>query len=282
MSSVDAEGSDLPGPAGLFSRLAGSYDSVGVPFFGPIADLLVETLAPAAGERVLDVGCGRGAVLHRVAPALAPDGSIVGLDLAPGMVAATRADLEERPPAVPVEIIVGDAMAPDLPPGTFDVVASSLVLFFLPDPPAALRAWKGLLRPGGRVGVTSFAGQDPRWAEVDEVFQPWLPPGLRDARTSGRGGPFGSDAGVEGLLRDAGLVDVRTVSGAVPVVFADPAQWEAFSWSVGQRAMWEAVPESERADVRGEAFRRLAAFGADDGPVTFTQPVRVTLGISPG
>nr|MBA3524388.1 hypothetical protein [Geodermatophilaceae bacterium] len=77
---MSADGADLPGPAGLFSRLAGSYDAVGVPFFGPIADLLVGALAPAAGERLLDVGCGRGAVLHRVAPALAPDGSIVGLD----------------------------------------------------------------------------------------------------------------------------------------------------------------------------------------------------------
>ncbi len=278
---MSVDGADLPGPAGLFSRLAGSYDAVGVPFFGPIADLLVDVLAPAPGERVLDAGCGRGAVLHRVAPRLTPGGSVLGIDIAPGMVAATRADLLDHRPAVPVDVVVADATGPGLPPASFDVVASSLVLFFLPDPPAALSAWRHLLRPGGRIGITSFAGQDPRWAGVDEVFGPWLPPGLRDARTSGRGGPFGSDEGVEQLFRDAGLVEVRTVSGAVPVVFADPAQWEAFSWSVGQRAMWEAIPEEQRAGVRAEATRRLVALGADKGPVTFTQPVRVTLGTAP-
>lgn len=275
------EGQDLPGPAGLFSRVADSYDAVGVPFFGPIADLLVAALVPQPGERVLDAGCGRGAVMNRVAAAVAPGGSVLGIDIAPGMVAATRADLRARPASVPVEVMVADATVPGLAPRSFDVVASSLVLFFLPDPPAALLSWRHLLRPGGRIGVTSFAGQDPRWAGVDEVFGPWLPPGLRDARTSGRRGPFGSDAGVEQLFGDAGLVEVQTVSGCVPVVFADPGQWEAFSWSVGQRAMWEAVPEPDRAAVRAEAFRRLAELGADDGPVTFTQPVRVTLGVAP-
>ena len=110
-----------------------------------------------------------------------------------------------------VEVRVGDASAPDLPEAAYDVVACCLVLFFLPDPLSAVRAWLPAVAPGGRVGVTTFGEQDPRWKVVDGVFAPYLPKAMLDARTSGTRGPFGSDAGMEALLREAGLVDVRTV-----------------------------------------------------------------------
>jgi ubiquinone/menaquinone biosynthesis C-methylase UbiE len=60
--------------AALFDRLAESYDAVGVEFFKPIAAGLVAQLAPKEGERVVDVGCGRGAVLIPMARAIAPPG----------------------------------------------------------------------------------------------------------------------------------------------------------------------------------------------------------------
>jgi SAM-dependent methyltransferase len=44
----------------------------------------------------------------------------------------------------------------DLPPAHFDVIASSLVLFFLPEPAHALSRWVESVRPGGRVGITTF------------------------------------------------------------------------------------------------------------------------------
>ncbi len=60
--------------ADLFDLVADSYDSLGVPFFGPIADRLVRAVAPRPGARALDVGCGRGAVLFRLADAVGPSG----------------------------------------------------------------------------------------------------------------------------------------------------------------------------------------------------------------
>ncbi|MGI3784413.1 MAG: class I SAM-dependent methyltransferase, partial [Janthinobacterium lividum] len=191
------------GPAGVFDRAAATYDAVGVPWFTPIAEGLVAELAPVAGERALDVGCGRGAVLAPVARLVGPSGSAVGIDLAPEMVRRTAADLTDL---AWVEVRVDDASAPSFPPGSFDLVASSLVLFFLDDPAAALRRWRELLVPGGRLGVATFGEQDPRWRKLDAVFLPFLPAALKDARTSGTTGPFGSDAGMEALLADAGLV----------------------------------------------------------------------------
>jgi len=258
----------------VFDRAAGTYDSVGVPFFGPIAAGLVAALAPRPGERALDVGCGRGAVLAPVARRVGPQGSAVGIDLAPEMVRRTTADLADLPW---VEVRVDDASAPSFPPRSFDLVASSLVLFFLPDPGAALRRWVELLVPGGRLGVTTFGEQDARWRQVDAVFEPYLPPSLKDARTSGATGPFDSDAGMETLLADAGLVDVRTVRRALQVRFRDVEQLLDFTWSHGQRAMWEAVPPAERDVVRATIVERAAELGAGPTGFAFTQDVRCTV-----
>ena len=176
---------------------------------------------------------------------------------------------------------LGDASAPDVPAGAFDVVSCCLVLFFLPDPAAAVRAWVPALAPGGRVGVTTFGPQDPRWQSVDALFRPYLPPTMRDPRTVGRTGPFASDEGVAALLTDAGLVDVRTTHRTVEVAFDSPEQWVAFSWSHGQRAMWESVPDDERDALRSRVLELLQALERDAGGLRFSQDVRHTFGRLP-
>lgn len=267
------------GIAGVFDRAADTYDAVGVPWFRPIAAWLVAALAPQPGERALDVGCGRGAALLPLAEGVGVDGSVLGVDLAPRMVAATARDTAHLPQ---VSVEVGDAASLRLAASSYDVVASSLVLFFLADPAAALRSWVELLVPGGRLGVTTFAGQDPHWAAVDQVFLPYLPEGMRDARTSGAKGPYASDAGVADLLRGAGLQQVQTLTRTLPVVLADADQWHEFSWSHGQRAMWEAVPQGDRPQVRALAEQALAGARDGAGRIHFTQDVRITLGQAAG
>ncbi len=260
-----------PGVAGVFDRAAATYDAVGVPWFGPIAEGLVAELAVRPGDRVLDVGCGRGAALLPLARAAGPTGVALGIDLAPGMVERTTADAADLPQ---VEVRVADAADPGLPPASYDVLSACLVLFFLPDPGAAVCTWAALLVPGGRMGITTFGRQDERWRQVDALFAPYLPPAMLDARTSGARGPFASDQGMELLMTDAGLADVRTTHREVTVRFTDIAQWKAFSWSHGQRAMWEAVPREAHADVERAAGDLFAGW---DDPV-FTQQVRHTLG----
>jgi SAM-dependent methyltransferase len=223
------------------------------------------------------VGCGKGALLIPAAQAVGRSGRAVGIDVSPAMVSAARTAADRLGLGF-VEVTVGDAQAPELPAGAFDVVGSSLVLFFLPDPLGALTAGRRATASGGRLGVSTFGPQDDVWRSVDDVFTPYLPPQMLDARTSGTRGPFASDAGLEGLFTAAGLTDVRTEVADVAVRFADAAHWEAFSRSTGQRAMWGLVPDAELADVREEAARRLQPAVRDDGDIVLTQRVRYTLG----
>ncbi|UQU61354.1 class I SAM-dependent methyltransferase [Couchioplanes caeruleus] len=265
--------------AAVFDGVADVYDQVGVPWFTPIAQQLVRLAAPAPGERVLDVGCGRGAATVALAEAVGGDGHVTGIDLSARMVEACRADVA-RLGLANVDLQVMDASAPSLP-GGYDLVVSSLVVFFLPDPPAALAAWRRLLvTPGGRLAISTFGSRDPVWDAVDATFRPYLPAGMLDARTTGAAGPFSSDAGVEELVRAAGCTGVRTVLSDIEVTLADGAEWYAFSRSHGQRAMWDAIPESDHDAVRAAAETQLDRARGADGRIHLHQQVRCTLATS--
>lgn len=266
--------------AAIFNRVADDYDAVGVPWFQPIAEPLIGLLAPTAGEHALDIGTGRGAALWPLVEAVGPSGHVTGIDLAERMIGATRADAHARG-ALNVDLAVDNAMTLDLPPETFDLIASSLVLFFLPDPALALSRWRELLVPGGRLGVSTFGPRDAAWERIDDVFTPYLPPQLLDARTSGVRGPFADDAGVAGLLTAAGFVDVATAHADVAVRFTDIDHWKRWTMSHGQRTHWDAIPVDLHDEVLVAAESEFAGAMAADGTVTLTQGVRYTLGRRP-
>lgn len=279
ISDVDAQREGL---RSVFDAVADSYDQVGVDYFQPIADGLVAELDPQPGERALDLGCGRGAALLPIARAVGPSGSAVGSDLSPVMISHAAA-LAAEAGLSQVEVLVMDAQEPDLEgiDGDFDLLAASLVLFFLPDPGEALARWRALTRPGGRVGVATFGRNDPTWDRIDQLFRPHLPPQMLDARTTGAAGPFQSDAGVERLFTASGWTEPRSTELALPVRFDGPDQWYRFSMSIGQRAFWGMVPEEKRAGIREAAARIIEDAAAPDGSVTFIQGVRYTLARNP-
>jgi ubiquinone/menaquinone biosynthesis C-methylase UbiE len=263
--------------AAVFDRVAHVYDRVGIPWFTPIAQELVRLAAPAPGERALDVGCGRGAATVALAEAVGSDGHVTGIDLSPRMIEACGADIAGL--GLPnVELQVMDAASPSLPATAYDLVVSSLVVFFLPDPLAALVAWRRLLvTPGGRLAISTFARRDRVWDAVDATFQPYLPAGMLDARTTGAAGPFSTDAGVEELVSAAGYTGARTALFDIEVTFADVEEWYAFSRSHGQRAMWEAIPEADHDAVKAVAGTHLEQARGTDGRIHLNQQVRCTL-----
>jgi len=122
------------------------YDQVN----GGFGDRVVDVLSPRPGERVLDVGCGNGALSLAIGPLVAPDGSVVGLDISGPMLAmatarARVADLEN------VHFEQGDAQVHRLPDAGFDAIVSRFGVMFFDDPDAAFANLARSMRSGGRV-----------------------------------------------------------------------------------------------------------------------------------
>jgi ubiquinone/menaquinone biosynthesis C-methylase UbiE len=260
--------------AGIFDRAAETYDQVGVRFFADVGDQLVRDADLRSGQRVLDVGCGRGAVAFAAAEAVGTTGSVLGIDLAPSMVELTAREAAQRG-LDNVQVAVMDAQEPDLEAAAFDAVLSSLVLFFLPDPVTALRGWRAATRDGGGLGITTFAGRDDeRWSWLKDVF-PTRDPKAGTPDTEDRG-PFDSTDGVHGLLDQAGWVSPTTVEREHVARFADAEQVLRWSWSHGMRMYWERTPEDQHAQVRDRVLAEVADMQERYGELSVRMQVRYT------
>lgn len=261
--------------AGLFNEIAEDYDQSGVPFFGPIAQRLVDLVDPREGEDALDIGCGRGAVALRLAPATGLRGQVTAIDVAEKMADATQRAADEAGLSQ-VSTRVMDASRPVLPAASYDLVTASAVLFFLPDPEAALRHWLALLRPTGRIGITTFGPTDEIWQAIDDLFVPFLPPQMLDARTSGKAGPFASAAGVDALFERCGATSIETRTETLPVVFEDPEVWQRWSMGTGMRRMWRLVPDGQSDAVHARVEALLERARTSQGTIALSQQVRYT------
>jgi SAM-dependent methyltransferase len=131
-------------------ELAAAYDRLSDTQFES-GQRLVERLGVKSGDRVLDVGCGTGRLTRWIADKVAPDGAAIGIDPLIDRVAIARA----RSPGVSFEV----GRAEDLsafPDASFDVVCLSAVFHWVPDKPRALSEIRRVLRPGGRMGLTTM------------------------------------------------------------------------------------------------------------------------------
>lgn len=115
----------------------------------------------AGDERVLDIGCGRGAVLMLAAHRL-PQGQAVGVDLwrrqdhSGNAAAATRGNAVREGVADRVELCTADMRALPFADGSFDLVVSSLAVHNVPDRDAVVAEAVRVLRPGGRLLIADI------------------------------------------------------------------------------------------------------------------------------
>lgn len=126
---------------------------------------------------VLEVGCGTGFLTEALAPALQP-ALWHATDISPLMVRACLNRMQ--PHAVTLEGRCMDGEAPDLPPGTVDLVVSGMTAQWFSDRAKALHRLHGLLRPGGFLAMTlPGAGTFSEWRTLCERagVQAALPPG---------------------------------------------------------------------------------------------------------
>ncbi len=213
--------------------------------------------------RWLDIGCGSGALTETVLAEAEP-ASVEGVDTSEAYVAYAAGRVAD-PRA---SFAVADAQALDRPDATYDAVASSLVLNFLPDPARGAAEMRRVMRPGGVVAgyVWDYAGEmqlmrrfwdaaaelDPAAADLDE--------GRRMAGCN--------PADLEALFSGAGLDEVQTRAIDVPTVFAGfEDYWSPFEGGQGPAPGYcVSLPPDRREALRERLRETLPA--ASDGSIS--------------
>ncbi|SEK20411.1 Ubiquinone/menaquinone biosynthesis C-methylase UbiE [Streptacidiphilus jiangxiensis] len=266
-----------------FDLVADTYGTVDAEFFRSSGSRLVELAGLRLGDRVLDVGCGRGAVLFAAATAVGPDGYVAGLDLSPGMAHATAADIAQRG-LRNVTARVGDAEDPGFPTGSFEAVLAGLMLFITPDPAAVLRSAHHILVPGGRFAMSSWgAVPDPRWTRPLDAALAFLddPLPASSPRQGARGGhpAFDTAESIAELFTACGFTQVRTVEETSVHVIESGEAWWRSQWSTGRRAWLEKIPHARRDAAKSAALAELDELRDPDGILRSTTALRFTTAV---
>ncbi len=114
---------------------------------------IVAALPLRAGDHVLDMACGDGVYSVWLAEQVGPTGSVVGVDIAPAYLEAARERARLSSCATAISFQVGSIDGLPFPDDQFDLVWCAHSLYSLPDPIAALREMRRVVRPGGTVAI---------------------------------------------------------------------------------------------------------------------------------
>ena len=147
---------------------------------------------------ILDVGCGGGSALRRLA-ALAPDGKVIGLDYSDASIAVSRETNKAEIEAGHVQLERGSITALPFPDRTFDVVTAVETHYYWPDLPANVREVMRVLKPGGTFGLIAETYRGGPLRLLYGIVMPLL------------GAAFLSDEDHRVLLTEAGFRDVATM-----------------------------------------------------------------------
>jgi SAM-dependent methyltransferase len=156
---TDQERTGLAWQTGVWNRIADIYLREIDRRFAPVVQQVIGRAALTAGQHVLDLGTGTGAVAERAAQLVGPSGRVVGVDISSDVLRIAR----ERVTALGltnVDLREGRAEALPAEGNAFDVVLASLSLMYVLDRDAAAHELARVLRPQGRLVAAVWAGPE--------------------------------------------------------------------------------------------------------------------------
>ena len=233
---------------GVFTRTAESYGRIR--YFETFGQWLVGVADIPEGATVLDVACGRGAVLFPAAERIGPTGSVTGIDLAEGMARDTADEIARRG-IRNASARQADAEKLDFAEASFDVVLCGFSLQFFPHLGNALAGFRRVLKPGGTLAVTTWGDDDPAWEWFNDLRKQHgavLRLGSNSLDTPDK---------ITGALVRAGFDDVNITMRVVEEIYADEEEWWNVEWSISGREGLERLGPEALRRFKDEAFATM-------------------------
>ena len=240
------------------------YEALFVPaIFEPWTKHLIEGAGVEEGSHVLDVACGSGALARHALAHSGQSGRVVGVDPAPGMIAAAR----EVEPGI--EWVLASAESLDFGDATFDCVVSQFGMMFFKDRIKAASEMYRVMKPGGRLAIAVWNSLANNLAYGDIIA-------VLDERVSIAAGdalrlPYslGDCDAVIDALTQSGFVDIKTETRTEQARFPSSrtmVEAELRGWL----PLFDInLSEDEIADVLIKSDEKLAKYADQSGEAVF-------------
>jgi ubiquinone/menaquinone biosynthesis C-methylase UbiE len=235
--------------AATYNAAADHFDDAPLSFWELIGGKTVNRLALPPGANVLDVGCGTGASAIPAAEVVGPNGFVVGIDLSERLLDRARLKAKSRG-VTNIDFRLADMTSLGYDDGRFDAVVSVFSIFFVPDMEGLVRELWRMVRPGGKLAVTTWGPRifEPaysRWLtaiqherpDLHSAFNPW------DRITD-----VGS---VRRLLRDGGVANAEVVAEDGSQALRSAEDWWTIALGSGLR--WAIEQMGPQAAARMKA-----------------------------
>jgi SAM-dependent methyltransferase len=229
-----------------------------------VNDLLLARSGVAAGESVLEIGCGTGAATVPFAEAVGPRGRVVGVDISEPMLAGARKRVAESGLAN-ITLLLADAQVHPFEPEQFDLITSRFGVMFFADPFAAFGNLLPAALRGGRLCFVCWAPleDNKHWLIPYEVALRHLgPPAPQPPRAPGPMA-FSDPDYVRAILERAGFTHIA-IDRETPLITGSTAEEEAEHACImgpSGRLIDEKKPDAAlRETIRREMVQAFAAF----------------------
>jgi ubiquinone/menaquinone biosynthesis C-methylase UbiE len=241
--------------AKAYNAAADHFDHPVSSFWHRFGRRTIERINLQPGERVLDVCSGSGGSALPAAEMVGPDGHVIAADLAERLIDLARAKAEVRH-LENIEFHVGDMLALGYPDDSFDAVVCVFGIFFVPDMTEAVKELWRMVKPGGRLAITTwgphlFEPANRAFWDVINIERPDLHHGFNPWDR------ISEPDGLRAMLAKANVfnVDILAEAGTHPLNLPD--DWWKIAMGSGYRGTLEQLDITTLDRVRQGNLSRL-------------------------
>jgi ubiquinone/menaquinone biosynthesis C-methylase UbiE len=240
-----------------FNAAADYFDNPALSFWSRFGQRTIDLVELQSGQRVLDVCCGSGASAIPAALKVGTTGEVIGVDIAASLLDLARNKARQQG-LTNLDFRYEDITKLTFPDGSFDAIVCVFGIFFLPDMEAAIAKLWQMLRPGGKLAITSWGARifEPAnrtfWSAIESErpdlcrqYTPWYRIDNRDA--------------LQALLATGGADRVEVIAETDAHTLTTPDDWWTMAMGGGLRGTIDRLDLAVKERVRSVNLEFLQA-----------------------
>lgn len=241
---------------GIFDRTAPDYGQTYNTYFNQSGKKMVELAAPLAGSKVLDIATGRGAVLKEVSQKVGPQGHVIGIDISPQMIHETSKALQSLSN---IKLRCMDAEQLDFADKSFDLIFCGFGLFFFPNVLTALQEMRRVLKPQGKLWLSSWGEKN---LNVDTFNEALISLGIK-VKISAH--DFVKNENLKQILASANFHNIQIRADEIEYVYPSFDYWFDSNWAHGNRGKLEKCTPAQLSELKSILKMQLEHHFQQDG-----------------